>query len=80
MAVPDFQSFMLPLLKLAGDGQPHTLTKAVEQLAQEFQPSDETGPSSSKAGKRACTTESAGHRPTSRRRACSRLLGQGLSK
>jgi hypothetical protein len=41
MAVPDFQSLMLPLLKLAGDGQPHTFAEAVERLAQEFQLSDD---------------------------------------
>src|SRR5579863_8717172 len=41
MAVPDFQIFMLPLLKLAGDGQHHTPTEAVERLAQEFQLSDD---------------------------------------
>lgn len=41
MAVPDFQTLMLPLLKLAGDRQQHTLTEAVEQLVQEFQLSDE---------------------------------------
>ena len=41
MAVPDFQSLMLPLLKLAGDGQQHTLAEAVERLAQEFQLSDD---------------------------------------
>ncbi len=41
MAVPDFQKLMLPLLKLAGDDQPHTLAEAVEQLAQEFQLSDD---------------------------------------
>jgi hypothetical protein len=41
MAVPDFQTLMLPLLKLAGDGQRHTLAEAVEQLAQEFQLSDD---------------------------------------
>jgi hypothetical protein len=40
MAVPDFQSMMLPLLKLAGDGQEHTLAEAVERLAQEFQLTD----------------------------------------
>lgn len=40
MAVPDFQSLMLPLLKLAGDGQQHTIAEAVERLAQEFQLSD----------------------------------------
>jgi hypothetical protein len=41
MAVPDFQSLMLPLLKLAGDGEPHTSAEAVERLAQEFQLSDD---------------------------------------
>jgi restriction endonuclease Mrr len=41
MAVPDFQRLMLPLLKLAGDGQQHTYAEAVEQLAQEFQLSDD---------------------------------------
>jgi hypothetical protein len=28
MTVPDFQSLMLPLLKLAGDGHEHTLSEA----------------------------------------------------
>ena len=37
MAVPDFQTLMLPLLKLASDGQQHTLAETVERLAQEFQ-------------------------------------------
>jgi hypothetical protein len=41
MSVPDFQSLMLPLLKLAGDGQQHSLAEAVERLAQEFQLSDD---------------------------------------
>jgi Mrr N-terminal domain/Protein of unknown function DUF262 len=41
MAVPDFQSLMLPLLKLAGDGLQHTSAEAVERLAQEFQLSDD---------------------------------------
>jgi restriction system protein len=41
MAVPDFQSLMLPLLKLAGDGQQHTLAETVEGLAQVFQLSDD---------------------------------------
>jgi hypothetical protein len=40
MAVPDFQTLMLPLLKLANDGQQHTHAAAVERLAQEFQLSD----------------------------------------
>ena len=41
MAVPDFQNMMLPLLKLAGDGQQHTLAEAVERLAQEFKLSED---------------------------------------
>jgi restriction system protein len=41
MAVPDFQSLMLPMLRLAGDGQQHGLSEAVEWLAQEFHLSDD---------------------------------------
>ena len=41
MAVPDFQTLMLPLLKLAGDGQQHAFADAVERMAQEFQLSDD---------------------------------------
>jgi restriction system protein len=41
MAVPDFQTLMLPLLKLTSDGKRHTLAEAIEQLAQEFQLSDD---------------------------------------
>lgn len=41
MAVPDFQSLMLPLLKLAGDGEQHAFAEAVERLTQEFQLSDD---------------------------------------
>ena len=41
MAVPDFQTLMLPLLKLASDGQQHSLSEAIEQMAKEFQLSHE---------------------------------------
>jgi restriction system protein len=41
MAVPDFQSFLLPLLKLASDGNEHSIAEAVEKMAQAFQLSDE---------------------------------------
>ncbi|HEX3246941.1 MAG TPA: restriction endonuclease [Chloroflexota bacterium] len=34
--VPDYQSLMLPLLKRAADGQPHSLGEAREALASEF--------------------------------------------
>jgi len=36
MAIPDYQAFMLPLLKLAGDGQQHSMREAYEALADEF--------------------------------------------
>jgi len=36
MAIPDFQSLMLPLLKLAGDGQVHSQKETVEILASQF--------------------------------------------
>jgi restriction system protein len=36
MAIPDYQSIMLPLLKLAGDGQQHRFRDAVERLATQF--------------------------------------------
>ena len=36
MAIPDFQSIMLPLLELAGDNKIHRVREAVELLAQRF--------------------------------------------
>lgn len=36
MAIPDFQSIMLPLLRLAADGKEHSSQDAVEYLADEF--------------------------------------------
>jgi restriction system protein len=36
MAIPDFQTLMLPLLKLAADGKEHTLHAAVEHLSKMF--------------------------------------------
>lgn len=40
MAVPDFQSLMLPLLRVAADGREHPLAEARETLAVEFKLSD----------------------------------------
>jgi restriction system protein len=37
MPVPDYQSCMLPLLRLASDGQEHTLEEVTESLAKHFQ-------------------------------------------
>ena len=34
MTVPDYQSLMLPLLKLAADGKDHSLGSVTEQLAE----------------------------------------------
>lgn len=36
MAIPDFQSLMMPLLKMASDGGEHSLVEAREALAVEF--------------------------------------------
>ena len=40
MAVPDYQSLMLPILKIASDGSEHTLGEVSEKLALEFKLSD----------------------------------------
>ncbi len=40
MAVPDFQSLMLPLLRIAADGREHSLAEARDVLAGEFKLSD----------------------------------------
>lgn len=36
MAIPDYQTLMLPVLKLASDGKEHKFSQAVETLANEF--------------------------------------------
>lgn len=36
MAIPDYQSCMLPLMRLVSDGQDHSLTEAVDKLALGF--------------------------------------------
>ncbi len=41
MAIPDFQTIMLPLVKLAADGKDHSIHEAVEKLAIEFNLTDE---------------------------------------
>lgn len=40
MAVPDFQSLMLPLLRLAADGKEHSVSEARARLASEFRLSE----------------------------------------
>src|SRR5215510_16387829 len=41
MPVPDYQSIMLPLMQLAGDGDEHTTTEALESLAATFRLNDQ---------------------------------------
>lgn len=41
MAIPDYQTIMLPLLKLLNDGREHTLNELIELLAQQFGLTDE---------------------------------------
>ncbi len=41
MAVPDFQSFFLPMLQLAGDGAVHSLKDAYNSLAKHFKLADD---------------------------------------
>ncbi len=36
MAIPDYQSIMLPLLRFAADGNEHSLREAIEGLSEEF--------------------------------------------
>lgn len=37
MSIPDYQSVMLPLLKIAADGKDHHIREAIDTLAQQFQ-------------------------------------------
>ena len=41
MAIPDYQTLMLPVLKLAADGAEHKFSHAVELLVEEFSLSTE---------------------------------------
>jgi restriction endonuclease Mrr len=40
MSIPDFQTIMLPLLELAGDGKEHKLSDAIDRLATHFNLTD----------------------------------------
>src|ERR1700730_8495173 len=41
MPIPDYETLMLPLLKIASDGQEHRIGEAVDQLANTFRLTDE---------------------------------------
>ena len=36
MAIPDYQTLMLPVLKVAGDGQEHRIGDVIDRLARDF--------------------------------------------
>ena len=40
MAIPDYQSLMLPVLKIAADGKEHQIRDTINQLANQFGLSD----------------------------------------
>jgi len=40
VAIPDYQTLMLPLLKIAGDRQEHSMRETIERLASEFRLTD----------------------------------------
>ena len=35
--IPDYETLMLPILKVAGDGQEHRISDVIERLARDFQ-------------------------------------------
>jgi restriction system protein len=39
VTIPDYQTVMLPLLRLAADDREHFVREAVEELARRFKPS-----------------------------------------
>jgi restriction system protein len=41
MAIPDYQSFMLPLLRFLGDKKEHSFRETLDALAKEFNLSEE---------------------------------------
>ncbi len=41
MGIPEFQSFLLPVLQFAGDGNVHTVRESIEQAARHFHLTDE---------------------------------------
>jgi restriction system protein len=41
MAIPDYQTLMLPLLQIAADGKEHSLKEAIDILSKQFDLSDD---------------------------------------
>lgn len=70
MAIPDFQTIMLPLLKFTGDGKEHSLRNAVDHLADEFQLSEEERKEMLPSGKQKLFNNRAAWALTYIRKAC----------
>jgi len=65
MPIPDYQTLMLPLLKLAGDGAVHSKRDTVPELASQFGLSEEEQKELlPAANRRFLTIGSAGRGPT----------------
>ena len=55
MAVPDFQTIMLPLLKFAGDRREHSTSEAIDALATDFRLTEEDRKELLPSGRQAST-------------------------
>jgi len=65
VSVPDFQTFMLPLQRLAEDGKAHSLAEAAEAPSTQLHLSPKTSPNACQAdGSRGWLTALAGRRHT----------------
>ncbi len=74
VAIPDFQTIMLPLLKIASDGQEHSIREAREALSAEFKLSEEEKRRSFQVdGKRFSIIGSRGQRPIYSKPRCWKL-------
>jgi restriction system protein len=58
MAIPDYQTLMLPLLKIAGDRQEHRVQDVIPKLAQEFSLNDDERAHLLPSGKQRAIAES----------------------
>ncbi len=63
MTMPDYQTVMLPLLRLASDEQEHSVREAIEKLADQFGLSEQERKELLPSG-RLSTTAWAGHAHT----------------
>ena len=78
MAVPDFQSLMLPLLRIAADGKEHSVGEARGVLSAEFKLGQaDLEDHCPAAVKPSSPTESLGPRGTFRKLGCSAAPGEG---